>query len=68
MLTFMNSKITKMTGKDKQNNIFQKLKSNEIYIYIIVNFVWNTQNNSKWTISFKCSGKMFLSIEKFFKR
>ena len=39
MLTFMNSKLTKMTGKDKQNHIFQKSKSYEIsstdmYIYI----------------------------------
>ena len=25
MLTFMNSKLTKMTGKDKQNYIFQKV-------------------------------------------
>ena len=30
MLTFMNSKLTKMTGKDKQNHIFQKSKSYEI--------------------------------------
>ena len=41
MLTFMNSKLTKMTGKDKQNHIFQKSKSYEIsstviYIYILV--------------------------------
>ena len=35
MLTFMNSKLTKMTGKDKQDHIFQKCKSYEyIYIYI----------------------------------
>ena len=26
----MNSKLTKMTGKDKQNHIFQKSKSYEI--------------------------------------
>ena len=30
MLTFMNSKLTKMTGNDKQNRIFQKSKSYEI--------------------------------------
>ena len=30
MLTFMNSELTKMTGKDKQNYIFQKSKSYEI--------------------------------------
>ena len=30
MLSFMNSKLTKMTGKDKQNHIFQKSKSYEI--------------------------------------
>ena len=30
MLTFMNSKLTKMTGKDKQNHIFQKSKPYEI--------------------------------------
>ena len=30
MLTFMNSKLTKMTDKDKQNHIFQKSKSYEI--------------------------------------
>ena len=30
MLTFMNSKLTKMTGKDKQNHIFQKRKYYEI--------------------------------------
>ena len=30
MLTFMNSKLTKMTGKDKQDHVFQKSKSNEI--------------------------------------
>ena len=30
MLTFMNSKLTKVTGKDKQNHIFQKSKSYEI--------------------------------------
>ena len=30
MLKFMNSKLTKMTGKDKQNYIFQKSKSYEI--------------------------------------
>ena len=39
MLNFMNSKLTKMTDKDKQNQIFQKSKSYEIsstdiYIYI----------------------------------
>ena len=34
MLTFMNSNITKMTGKDQQNHIFQKSKY--IYIYIPV--------------------------------
>ena len=30
MLSFMNSKLTKMTGKDQQNHIFQKSKSYEI--------------------------------------
>ena len=30
MLTFMNSELTKMTGKDKQNYIFRKNKSYEI--------------------------------------
>ena len=30
MLSFMNSKLTKMTDKDKQNHIFQKSKSYEI--------------------------------------
>ena len=30
MLTFMHSKLTKMTDKDKQNHIFQKSKSYEI--------------------------------------
>ena len=30
MLTFMNSNLTKMTGKDKQNQIIQKSKSCEI--------------------------------------
>ena len=30
MMTFMNSKLTKMTGKDKQSHIFQKSKSYEI--------------------------------------
>ena len=33
MLTFMNSNITKMTGKDQQNHIFQKSKY-ILYIYI----------------------------------
>ena len=30
MLTFMNSKLTKITGRDKQNYILQKCKSYEI--------------------------------------
>ena len=30
MLSFMNSKLTKMTGKGKQNHFFQKRKSYEI--------------------------------------
>ena len=30
MLTFMNSKLNKMTGKDKENYIFEKRKSHEI--------------------------------------
>ena len=37
MLTFMKLKLTKMTGKDKQNDIFQERKSFEIFsteIYI----------------------------------
>ena len=42
MLTFMNLKLTKMTGKDKQSHIFQKSKLYEmpsteyIYIYIYI--------------------------------
>ena len=42
MLSFMNSKLTKMTGKDKQNHIFQKSKSYEISsiaIYIGEKFI-----------------------------
>ena len=39
MLSFMNSKLTKMTGKDKQNHIFQKSKSNENQKFINV-FYW----------------------------
>ena len=44
MLMFMNS--TKMTGKDKQNHIFQKSKSNEIsstvvYIGEVQEFIIN---------------------------
>ena len=35
MLTFMNSKLTKMTGKDKQNHIFQKSKSYELSSTVI---------------------------------
>ena len=35
MLSFMNSKLTKMTGKDKQNNIFEKSKSYEISSTVI---------------------------------
>ena len=35
MLTFMNSELTKMTGKDKQNHIFQKSKSYEISSTVI---------------------------------
>ena len=35
MLSFMNSKLTKMTGKGKQNHIFQKSKSYEISSTII---------------------------------
>ena len=31
------------------------------------NFVWNTQKN-KWKSFFECPGKMFLSIEKVFKK
>ena len=51
MQTFMKSKLTKMTGKDKQNHIFQKSKSYEmsstdIYIgegqeFIIHVFYWS---------------------------
>ena len=49
MLSFMNSKLTKMTGKYKQNNIFEKSKSYEIsstVIYIgeghkFINHVFN---------------------------
>ena len=35
MLSFMNSKLTKMTGKDKQNHIFEKSKSYEISSTVI---------------------------------
>ena len=35
MLSFMNSKLIKMTGKGKQNHIFQKCKSYEISSTII---------------------------------
>ena len=35
MLNFMNSKLTKMTGKGKQNHIFQKSKSYEISSTVI---------------------------------
>ena len=35
MLTFMHSKLTKMTDKDKQNHIFQKSKSYEISSTVI---------------------------------
>ena len=35
MLSFMNSKLTKMTGKGKQNHIFQKSKSYEISSTVI---------------------------------
>ena len=31
MLSFMNPKLTKMTGKEKQNHIIQKSKSFEIF-------------------------------------
>ena len=35
MLNFLNSKLTKMTGKGKQNHIFQKSKSYEISSTVI---------------------------------
>ena len=35
MLSFMNSQLTKMTGKGKQNHIFQKSKSYEISSTVI---------------------------------
>ena len=35
MLSFMNSKLTKMIGKGKQNHIFQKCKSYEISTTVI---------------------------------
>ena len=35
MLSFMNSKLTRMAGKDKQNQIFQKSKSYEISSTVI---------------------------------
>ena len=35
MLSFMNSKLTKMTGKGKQNHIFQKSKPYEISSTVI---------------------------------
>ena len=35
MLRFMNSKLTKMTGKGKQNHIFQKSKPYEISSTVI---------------------------------
>ena len=36
MLSFFNSKLTKMTGKDKQHHIFQKSKSYAIYSTVIL--------------------------------
>ena len=35
MLSFMNSKLIKMTGTGKQNRVFQKSKSNEISSTVI---------------------------------
>ena len=35
MLSFMYSKLTKMTGKSKQNHIFRKSKSYEIFSTVI---------------------------------
>ena len=35
MLSFMNSKLSKMTGKDKQNHIFQNSKSYEMSSTVI---------------------------------
>ena len=37
MLTFLNSKLTKIAGKDKQNHIFYKRKSYEI-LYILYTY------------------------------
>ena len=36
MLTFMNSKLTKMAGKDKQNHIYKIYYILHIYIYIYI--------------------------------
>ena len=53
----MNSKLTKMTGKDKQDHIFQKSKSYEISsiaIYILVRnllFMYFT-GLSHWTMKY----------------
>ena len=65
MLSFMNSKLTKMTDKGKQNQIFQKSKSFEtsstvIYIaedqkYIIHIFYWYIQLDHE--IYTKCKKK-----------
>ena len=45
MLTFMNSKLTKMTGKDKQNHIFQKgepyeISGTDIFIFISMYLIY----------------------------
>ena len=36
MLTFMNSKLTKMVGKDKQNTFSKKVNPNPIYVCIYI--------------------------------
>ena len=73
-LTFMNSKLTKMSSKDKQNYIFQKSRSYEIsstdilyiytYIYIYIN-VRKTSHLIKGTFSHNiCSGIKSQQVKK----
>ena len=62
MLTFMNSKLTKMTGKDKQNHIFQKSKSYEISrteVGITKNYIFH---NLKFHVCLRSSGSSGESI------
>ena len=65
MLTFMNSKLTKMIDKDNQNHIFQKSKPYEIssissirnmYPYIHINIYLSFSTKNFWFFSeFLCS-------------